>query len=67
MDTQNDETRRYLEERQARNLEFCETWASGEIAGVDVIKPLSYFLVQALNTLTIEETFGGQKATAAVG
>ena len=67
MDTQNAETRRYLEERQAKNLEFCETWASGEIAEVDVIKPLSYFLVQALNTLTIEELFSGKKATAPVG
>ena len=66
-DTQNAETKLYLERCQARNLEFCETWAKGEVAGVDIIKPLSYFLIQALNTLTIEGLFSDKKTTATSG
>ena len=66
-DTQNAETKLYLEQCQARNLEFCETWANGEVAGVDIIKPLSYFLIQALNTLTIEGLFSDKKTTATIG
>jgi hypothetical protein len=43
-----------LEKIQKDNLIFAETWARSEVNGVDVIQPMSYFLVQILNNMVVQ-------------
>ena len=47
-----------LQVEQAKNLQFCETWADEKILGINVIPALTYALVQILNRGTLEEIVG---------
>ena len=45
-------TRKQLEQEQARNLKFIETWSEAyyqKVLGVNVIRALAYELIQLLN------------------
>lgn len=44
-----------LIELQRKNLEFTENWLVGEVHGIDVVKAMSYFLVQFLNKVILQE------------
>ena len=47
-----------LQAEQAKNLQFCETWADERIAGINVVPALTYALVQILNRGSLEEIVG---------
>ncbi len=47
-----------LQAEQAKNLQFCETWADEKILGINVVPALTYALVQILNRGSLEEIVG---------
>ena len=55
LSTDDAELRLVLLEKQARNLNIAENWLVGEISGVNVIKALSYFTVQFLNHIALNQ------------
>lgn len=44
-----------LSRMQKQNLDFCESLPAVEVAGVDVVKPLNYHLIQIINNIRIGE------------
>ena len=47
-----------LQTEQAKNLQFCETWADEKILGINIVPALTYALVQILNRGVLEEIVG---------